>query len=864
MRITTLLFALAFLISCGSSKNINQYQIKNYDTEAVQQNAVAPTIYHASETILTDLIHTHLQVSFDWGKAHLLGKAVLTAKPYFFASDSLILDAKGMDIHTVKMNGKSLLYTYKDQAYLRIKLDTVYTKKDTFSVEIDYTAKPNERKEGGSLAITSDKGLYFINPQGKDSTKMPQIWTQGETEASSVWFPTIDAPNQKMSQEIEITVDEKYTTLSNGRLINQINNGNGTRTDHWEQTLPHVPYLAMMGVGEFKKVEDSFTKKDGTTISVDYYVEPAWEKSAKAIFGTTPEMIGYFSELLGVEYPWDKYAQIVVRDYVSGAMENTGAVVFGDYAYKNERELLDANDQSTIAHELFHHWFGDLVTCESWANLPLNESFANYSQYLWDEYKYGEQEADYNALIEKQGYYTSAQTRGHHNLIWFDYPEKEAMFDGHSYNKGGRILHMLRNYLGDEAFFAGAKLYLTENQYQPTEVHHLRLAFEKVSGQDLNWFFNQWFFSSRHPEIKVEQEMTQGELTLKVRQVQNLENTPLYRLPVKIAIYTTNGNEELEVEITKSEQVIKHAINGELQNVIFDADRVVLGEITHNQPSDQYIHQFYNAPKYLDKLEAIAKASKLKTLKSSQLLLDAMQDSFWAVRLEALNKANFIIDSKKETLRKKLGEIALHDSNSKVRARAIAYLSSNFEKDENKVLFINRIENDLSYTVLGSALLSLAEIDEQLALKKADSLKIDANSTLNSAIGYVYYQYGDTTHLPFMLNCLLSNAVKEFDAISMLGSYTSLLLKQQPRIILKNLPKLKELETVNSPYIKAMFPVNLKRMETQLSKKINALNTAYETEMELKNVAIANGMKKEKEGFEMCVTEIRKITESAN
>jgi aminopeptidase N len=159
-------------------------------------------------------------------------------------------------------------------------------------------------------------------------------------------------------------------------------------------------------------------------------------------------------------------------------MENTGAVIFGDYVYKTKRELIDGNDESTIAHELFHHWFGDLVTCESWANLPLNESFANYSQYLWDEYEYGIDEADYNAIDEANGYY---QSEGYHDLINFYYDDKEEMFDGHSYNKGGRILHMLRNHLGDDAFFQGLNKYLTTNAYKSAEVHNLRLAMEEVS-----------------------------------------------------------------------------------------------------------------------------------------------------------------------------------------------------------------------------------------------------------------------------------------------------------------------------------------------------------------------------------------------
>jgi aminopeptidase N len=352
----------------------------NEESDISQQRPV----YRATETVFTDLIHTKLEVNFDWTKSRMNGIATISAKPHFYATDSLILDAKGMDILKVQIDSKDLTYTY-DSSYLKIKLNKTYSRNDKYTVVINYVAKPDERKTAGSAAITSDKGLYFINPKGEDKNKMPQIWTQGETEASSVWFPTIDSPNMKSTQEIFITVEDKFVTLSNGKMISSKKNTNGTRTDHWKQELAHAPYLFMMGVGEFKIVKDFYTRPDGTKMEVNYYVEPEWEQYAKAIFGETPQMIKHFSQLLGYEYAWDKYNQIIVRDYVSGAMENTGAVVFGDYAYKTTRELVDGNDQSTIAHELFHHWFGDLVTAESWSNLPLNESFANYSQYLWDE-----------------------------------------------------------------------------------------------------------------------------------------------------------------------------------------------------------------------------------------------------------------------------------------------------------------------------------------------------------------------------------------------------------------------------------------------------------------------------------------------
>ncbi len=352
-------------------------------------------IYRATPPRINDLVDTKLDVRFDYKKRYLYGKEWVTLKPHFYPTDTLRLDAKGMDLKSISLvkNGKNipLKCTY-DGLSANIRLDKVYRSNQSYTIYIDYTAKPNELHVKGSAAINDAKGLYFINPDGTEKDKPVQIWTQGETESSSVWFPTIDQTQQKTTDEISMTVPAKYVTLSNGRLTSQKNNGDGTRTDTWKMELPHSPYLFMMAVGDFKIYHDKWRNKP-----VDYYLEPKYAPYAKQIFGMTPEIMEFYSKTLGVDYPWNKYSQIVVRDYVSGAMENTTATLHGEYVQATPRELLDAyyNDgRSTIAHELFHQWFGDLVTAESWSNLTVNESFADFSEMLWAEHKYGKDEAD--------------------------------------------------------------------------------------------------------------------------------------------------------------------------------------------------------------------------------------------------------------------------------------------------------------------------------------------------------------------------------------------------------------------------------------------------------------------------------------
>ncbi|MEN9964344.1 MAG: hypothetical protein RL582_1439 [Bacteroidota bacterium] len=446
-------------------------------------------VYRASETKINEVIHTKLDVKFDFENAWMIGKEWLTLRPFFYATDSVTLDAKGMDIKAVSlMNGTAktkLTFNY-DGFVLRIKLGKSFNRNEKYTLYFEYISKPNELKSEGSAAITDAKGLYFINPKGKDKNKPVQIWTQGETESNSAWMITIDKPNQKSTQELSMTVPDKMVTLSNGLLISQKKNTDGTRTDNWKMDLPHAPYLFFMGAGEFSVIKDSYKGKE-----VSYYVEKKYQPYARGIFGNTPEMMEFFSKKLGVEYPWAKYAQIVGRDYVSGAMENTTATLHQESAYQNARELTDGNAwEETIAHELFHHWFGDLVTAESWSNLTVNESFANYSEYLWDEYKYGRDFADAHHFEDMQGYLFSGSDKK--DLVRFHYSNKEDMFDAVSYNKGGRILHMLRNIVGDEAFFKSLTVYLNTNKYKTGEAAQLRLAFEEVTGRDLNWFWNQW------------------------------------------------------------------------------------------------------------------------------------------------------------------------------------------------------------------------------------------------------------------------------------------------------------------------------------------------------------------------------------
>ncbi|HSN59582.1 MAG TPA: M1 family metallopeptidase, partial [Ferruginibacter sp.] len=591
-------------------------------------------VFRESNPIINNLVHTKLDVKFDYDKSYLYGKEWLTLKPHFYPTDSLLLDAKGMDIKEVSiMKGISkspLKYSY-DNMQINVKLDKSYSRNDSYTMYIEYVSKPNELKTKGSAAITDAKGLYFINPKGEEKGKPTQIWTQGETEASSVWFVTIDKPNQKTTQEIYMTVPSKYVTLSNGLLKSQKKNTDGTRTDYWKMDQPHAPYLFFMGVGDYAVIKD--VPYNGKEVS--YYVEKEYAPYAKGIFGNTPEMMKFFSDKLGVEYPWAKYAQIVGRDYVSGAMENTTATLHQESAYQNNRQLADGNGwEETIAHELFHQWFGDLVTAESWSNLTVNESFANYSEYLWDEYKYGKDFADAHNFSDMQGYLLSGSESKH--LVRHHYSNKEDMFDAVSYNKGGRILHMLRNYIGDDAFFKSMSLYLTQNKFKTGEAAQFRLAVEEVTGKDMNWFWNQWYYGNGHPKLKISYNYDIPGIpnTAEVIIEQTQKTDKVFTLPIAVDVYTNGKAERYSVWIKNAKDTFyfKTTTKPELINV--DAERILLAEKTDNKSEENFKAQWNYGKTYLERREALDYFAK----KTMPEVAKGLNDKFAGLRQYSMQK----------------------------------------------------------------------------------------------------------------------------------------------------------------------------------------------------------------------------------
>ncbi len=834
IRLVSFIAAILLLAGCKTQKIATEetifdggtIEIEERDLDTLVISAEKPNnlktpeeyklpVYRGSYKLENDIIHTALDLKFDWEKEHVLGKATLTIKPWFYAVDKITLDAKDFDIHKINYAGQSapLKYEY-DNERLTVLLGKTIKRGEEYKLEIDYTAKPAEQGgQGGSSAITSDQGLFFINPRNEDPEKPQQIWTQGETEWNSRWFPTTDKPNERCTQEMYLTVEDKYLTLSNGLLMSSKKNADGTRTDYWKMDLPHAPYLFMIAVGEFAVVKETWEN-----IPLEYYVEPAYKTDAKKIFNHTPEMLSFFSKITGVKYPWQKYSQVIVRDYVSGAMENTTGVIFGDFVQKTERELIDNHNDGIVAHELFHHWFGDYVTCESWANLTMNEGFANYSEYLWFEHKYGRDEADRHRRNEMNGYLGSVGQGGAHPLIHWGYDDKEDMFDAHSYNKGGLVLHMLRNLVGDEAFFAGLEKYLKDNAFTAVEAHDLRLAFEEITGQDLKWFFDQWFFASGHPQLKVSYDVQPNEVAVTVEQMQNADEFPaIFILPFAIDVYTADGKSTRhEVVLDSRKQTFTLPTSGQPSLVNFDADRMLLAEIEEAQSTEDYIFQYDHAPLYADKYEALSNLAEAENPASKTVFAKALKDSFWEIRGLAIQSA----DKSDPAILSQLKKMAQSDANSKVRAAALSTLASTGMKEYQSLLETSA-KTEQAYPAIAAALGGLAEIDETAALKMAIPLEKETNAEILNALGEVYSKAGAVDKLSFFEDHW--NDLDVYATFALFENYYSLLKQADDETIATSAGKLNEYATNfdNSPWkrfgaIKALHDLRSNYMDQGL------------------------------------------------
>jgi len=640
-----------------------------------------------------DVRHIKLDIVLDVDARRIAGTCTLTLSPLVSGPTWLRLDAVELDIESVSRAGARLEHVH-DGKVLRVALGKV-NEAEVFDLDIVYSGQPR-------------RGIYFVGPDEAYPDKPVQVWTQGQDEDSRYWFPCFDAPSEKATSEVIATVPARFTAVSNGDLVADETRGE-RRTMHWRFDVPHSCYLITLVAGEMAEIHDRWTGGP-EEVDVTYYVQPGRERDARRALGRTPAMLDLFSRLFGMPYPYRKYAQLCVTDFIFGGMENTTATTLTDTILYDERAALDFDSDALVAHELAHQWFGDLLTCRAWAEGWLNEGFATYAEYLWREAHEGRDAADYELDEWGDQYFAEDASRYRRTITTNVYDEPIDIFDHHLYEKGGRVLHMLRRLLGDEGFFRAVKHYLGKHRGGSVETRDLARAVEDATGRQLDWFFDQWIMKGAgHPELEVSYAWDADKrlASFTVKQTHKVDGTtPLFRLPVKLALMERSDRHEVEVEVTEQQHTFYVACEREPSQAIFDPGKALLAQVKSEKPVPMWIAELGEAALAIDRVHAARELAGRGGAKATQALVQALgHDDSWVVRAaaaEALGKL------RSEAARDAL--IAAVATIAQPRARrAVVRALGQFRGDEMVEATLARVveHGDPSYFVEAEACLAL-------------------------------------------------------------------------------------------------------------------------------------------------------------
>ncbi|MDT4966612.1 MAG: aminopeptidase [Acidobacteriota bacterium] len=705
-------FVLAFTLS-GTSISLALPRSQTAPQQT-QQAKLPPRQYIPDRNYDTQDIK--LDLRFDWEHERALGTATISFVPLTTNLRHVEFDAANMTFSSVKLLGGAPLKYEADgpREKLGITLDRAYQPTETVTVVIAYNTNGTSKGSGiGGFG----RGLTFIKPTAEEPSRPKQIWSQGETEYNHYWFPCYDHPNDFATTEISATVDKPLMVIANGRLLEIRNNKDGTRTYHWKMDQPHASYLTSIVVGEYVPVEGSYAG-----IPIATYVYPNELEQGKITAARLPEMVKFFSEKTGVKYPYAKYAQTVTRDF-GGGMENISATTQTDTMIHDARTTLDRDTDGLQSHELAHQWFGDLVTCRSWSDIWLNESFATYFQAMWDEHRYGRDDFLYRDVKGNQDAYYGTWAQGNRRpIVAYYYQNKDAVFDNYAYPRGAAVLHMLRKTLGEENWWRSINRYLRKYTNQPVETEQFRIAIEETTGQPMDWFFEQWLYRMGHPVFRVSQSYDPQSkmLTLKVRQEQTRDpnsgypQVEFFRAPVDIEIGTAASTRIERAQIdAKEEQTFTFASDAPPMLVNFDYGGTLIKELKFDKSTDELVYQMTRdedltgrlwalnqlAARMNDKATAEGEKQKIASALGSALA----GEKFWGARVDiatALGTAPGVANRAALVT-------ATRDPDAHVRASAINALAKS--KDAALASVYEQFLNDQSYATVNAAAIALGE-----------------------------------------------------------------------------------------------------------------------------------------------------------
>ncbi|MEN9277076.1 MAG: M1 family aminopeptidase [Thermostichus sp. DG_1_5_bins_95] len=656
--------------------------------------------------------HIRLQLDLDLEAETVLGLCQIRLQPIRAGIHTLKLDAVRLSIQSVQVEGEAQAFTY-DGETLEIQLSQP-TGEEPFTLEIAYRLEKPER------------GLYFIKPTAHYPDKPVQVWTQGEDEDSRYWFPCFDYPGQLATSELVVTVPDPYRAISNGRLLAVEQLPRGKSRYHWYQDQVHPPYLMTLAVGDFAEIQEQWQG-----IPVIYWVEKGHEAEAKRSLGKTPAMLEFFSTIFGYPYPYPKYAQVCVADFIFGGMENTSTTLLTDRCLMDERAALDHLwTESLVAHELAHQWFGDLLVIKHWAHAWIKEGMATYAEVLWEEYTTGYEEAAYHRYQDQQAYLNEDSNRYRRPMVTHIYKEAIELYDCHIYQKGGCVYHMIRQQLGDTLFQKAIQTFVRTYAHQTVETVDLLRAIEQATGQNLAPLFDQYVFRGGHPDYKVAYSWDPDSHLAKVTVTQTQDKEYLFDLRIPIAfgfVHESSPAPELKtftLRIHEAEQSFYFPLETKPSFISFDHGNHTLKtvELTYGIP--ELKAQLHHAPDSIARLlaaQALAKKGGIEAVRALETALK--QEPYWHVRVEICKALGSMpLDQAFAVLR-----ATLQDPSPHVRKAALAALSQQKSLENFQAIRPFLEQGDPSYqveaaaagalgTIAGSALEPKPQESEVLAL----------------------------------------------------------------------------------------------------------------------------------------------------
>ncbi len=646
---------------------------------------------------MVDLLHMKLEMRFeDLEQPRFTAVETLRVRPIAKPTTAVTLDAIGLDVSNVRTQDGPVEFFLDDET-ITLRFDPPLAVDRHHEIVFDYAC---DRPYAG---------MYFAPSAPDMPNYTAEVHTQGQTITNRHWFIAHDAPNERMTTELIVDVPAAYSVSSNGRLESQHTNGDRA-VWHWMQDKPHVSYLVSLVIGQFDIVEIPHER-----VPMKVWVPKGLGHLVPGTYGCTAEMIDLFERRFGVPYPWDRYDQLVVKNFGAGGMENTSATTMYPTAILDETALADRNLDGLIAHELAHQWSGDLITCKDWAHIWLNEGFATYGDALWTEYRDGED----GYLEDIRGNFRRVAWRDKTTAdlpmvsSTYDHPGETFRRPGNPYPKGASILHMLRMMLGEDVFWDGMHRYMKRNALGVVETHDFRYAMEEVSGRGLEWFFDQWCYRPGVPRLDVEVQYDGRDraLVVKIEQTQEIdERTPAFRFTLPVYVRTARGAKELAIEVTEKATSFRTVLDGVPEIVAVDPRLHVLSVVNVTKPQRMWERQVDDGPTIVARHRAIEQLGESDTPDNRAKLVAIIGDASISRHLRNAAVSALTGFGSDEARAEVLAVLDGGIEDARVRVNLVRALSS-YDLEEVGDRLADFAGNDPSYMTRAAAINGLAKLE---------------------------------------------------------------------------------------------------------------------------------------------------------